>query len=216
MVLETELQRRFGVPRVLAMAGRTGSGSGNGQGTTGQHGRRRRHRRRFERRRVPGATVALTHIDTNATSTVVTDGNGQYRTAPLRIGEYTVTVELPGFKTFVQRGVVLNIGDVRKVDARLQLGDVAEQITVSRPPCRCSAPSTRRSAPSSPTARSRTCRSTAATTCSSRRSRRAPCRRPASASASAARPAARWRSCSTGRTTTTSRSPPGTRARKRW
>ena len=80
---------------------------------------------------IPGATIALTHIDTNATSTVVTDGSGQYRTAPLRIGEYTVTVELPGFKTFVQRGVVLNIGDVRKVDARLQLGDVAEQITVA-------------------------------------------------------------------------------------
>ena len=31
----------------------------------------------------------------------------------------------------MQRGVVLNIGDVRKVDARLQLGDVSEQITVA-------------------------------------------------------------------------------------
>jgi len=80
---------------------------------------------------VPGATIALTHLDTNTTSTVVSDEKGQYRTGPLRIGEYTVTVELPGFKTFVQRGVVLNIGDVRKVDARLQLGDVAEQITVA-------------------------------------------------------------------------------------
>jgi hypothetical protein len=80
---------------------------------------------------IPGATVALAHGDTNATSTVITDERGQYRTAPLRIGEYSVTVELPGFKTFVQRGVVLNIGDVRKVDARLQLGDVSEQITVA-------------------------------------------------------------------------------------
>jgi len=80
---------------------------------------------------VPGATVALTHTDTSTTSAVVTDERGQYRTAPLRIGGYDVTVELPGFKTFVQRGVVLNIGDVRKVDARLQLGDVSEQITVA-------------------------------------------------------------------------------------
>jgi hypothetical protein len=80
---------------------------------------------------VPGATVALTHLDTNNTTTVVSDDKGQYRTAPLRIGEYTVAVELPGFKTFVQRGVVLNIGDIRKVDAHLQLGDVAEQITVA-------------------------------------------------------------------------------------
>jgi hypothetical protein len=80
---------------------------------------------------VPGATVALTHTDTSTTTTVVSDDKGQYRTAPLRIGNYDITVELPGFKTFVQRGVVLNIGDVRKVDAKLQLGDVAEQITVA-------------------------------------------------------------------------------------
>ena len=80
---------------------------------------------------VPGATIALTHTDTSTTTTVVSDEKGQYRTAPLRIGEYTVTVELPGFKTFVQRGVVLNIGDIRKVDAHLQLGDVSEQITVA-------------------------------------------------------------------------------------
>jgi hypothetical protein len=80
---------------------------------------------------VPGATVALTHTDTSTTTTVVSDEKGQYRTAPLRIGSYTITVELPGFKTFVQRGVTLNIGDVRKVDATLQLGDVSEQITVA-------------------------------------------------------------------------------------
>ena len=68
---------------------------------------------------VPGATVALTHTDTSTTTTVVSDDKGQYRTAPLRIGNYDITVELPGFKTFVQRGVVLNIGDVRKVEIRM-------------------------------------------------------------------------------------------------
>src|SRR5689334_11612362 len=73
---------------------------------------------------VPGATVALTHTDTSTTTTVVTDQKGQYRTAPLRTGSYNIAVELPGFKTFVQRGVTLNIGDVRKVDAKLQLGEV--------------------------------------------------------------------------------------------
>ena len=80
---------------------------------------------------VPGATIRLTHRETSATSELVSDERGQYRTAPLRIGEYNLSVELQGFKTFVQRGVVLNIGDVRKVDARLQLGDVSEQITVA-------------------------------------------------------------------------------------
>jgi len=80
---------------------------------------------------VPGATIRLTHRETSATSELVSDERGQYRTAPLRIGDYSLSVELQGFKTFVQRSVVLNIGDVRKVDARLQLGDLSEQITVA-------------------------------------------------------------------------------------
>ena len=53
---------------------------------------------------VPGATVRLTHRETSATSELVSDERGQYRTAPLRIGEYNITVELQGFKTFSQRG----------------------------------------------------------------------------------------------------------------
>src|SRR5512138_985579 len=65
---------------------------------------------------IPGATVTLTQRETNAAITVVTDERGDYRTPPLRPGTYDVTVELPGFKRFTQQAVVLNIGDVRKVD----------------------------------------------------------------------------------------------------
>jgi carboxypeptidase family protein/TonB-dependent receptor-like protein len=83
---------------------------------------------------VPGATVTLTHLATNTSIDVLTDERGQYRTPPVRIGEYAITVELTGFKTFEQRGVVLNIGDVRKVDAMLSVGDLSETITVAAAP----------------------------------------------------------------------------------
>jgi hypothetical protein len=58
---------------------------------------------------VAAATITLTHIATNAVTEVHTDERGFYRTPPLRLGEYTVSVEASGFKRFQQRGVVLSL-----------------------------------------------------------------------------------------------------------
>ena len=71
---------------------------------------------------LPGATVTATHVATNTSVDILTDERGQYRTPPLRIGDYELTVRLDGFRTFVRRGVVLNIGDVRNVDVTLDIG----------------------------------------------------------------------------------------------
>ena len=84
--------------------------------------------------RIPGAAVTLTHLATNTALDVVSDERGQYRTPPLRIGEYEIAVRLDGFRAFVRRGVVLNIGDVRNVDATLDVGSLAETITVDATP----------------------------------------------------------------------------------
>jgi hypothetical protein len=77
-----------------------------------------------------GATVSLKHVATNSTIQVRTDDRGQYRTPPVRLGEYTISIEADGFKRFNQSGVVLNIGDTREVDAVLQVGQVSETINV--------------------------------------------------------------------------------------
>jgi hypothetical protein len=79
---------------------------------------------------LPGATVTVTHLATNAATTVLANERGQYRTPPVRIGTYDVAIELSGFRRFVQRGIVLNIGDVRTVNAVLQIGELAESVTV--------------------------------------------------------------------------------------
>jgi hypothetical protein len=52
---------------------------------------------------ISGACVKLTHVATNAAIEVRTDDRGQYRTPPLRIGEYTIGIEAPGFKRFKWR-----------------------------------------------------------------------------------------------------------------
>lgn len=79
---------------------------------------------------VQSATITLTHLATAAVTQVRTDERGQYRTPPVRIGEYSISIEAPGFKRFNQHGVVLDIGDTRQVDAVLQVGQVSENVNV--------------------------------------------------------------------------------------
>jgi len=79
---------------------------------------------------VSGAAITLTHVTTNGVTEVRTDERGQFRTPPLRIGEYTVRIEAPGFKVFNQRDVVLQIGDVRQLDAVLEIGQITESVNV--------------------------------------------------------------------------------------
>ena len=79
---------------------------------------------------VAGAIVKVTHISTNASVEVRSDERGEYRTPPLRIGEYTISVEAAGFKQFNQRGIILDIGDVRQVDAVLEVGQTTESVNV--------------------------------------------------------------------------------------
>ena len=83
---------------------------------------------------LPGVTVTATHVATNTAVDILTDERGQYRTPPLRIGEYELTVQLDGFRKFVRRGIVLNIGDVRNVDVTLEIGALAETVTVEATP----------------------------------------------------------------------------------
>ncbi len=79
---------------------------------------------------VSGAAVRLTHLATNAVTEIRTDARGEYRTPSLKIGEYIITVEADGFKKSNQRGVVLEIGDVRKLDVVLEVGQTSESVLV--------------------------------------------------------------------------------------
>ncbi len=79
---------------------------------------------------VSDATVTLTHLATDSKVEVRTDEKGDYRTPPLRIGAYSISIAADGFKRFNQRGVVLDIGDVRQVDAVLEVGQVSDSVNV--------------------------------------------------------------------------------------
>ena len=79
---------------------------------------------------VPGAIVVALNIETRRTFTSATSDAGQYLLAQLPLGEYTLTVNAPGFKQAVQEHVLLHVNYHMRQDFALQLGDVSESVTV--------------------------------------------------------------------------------------
>ena len=79
---------------------------------------------------LPGATVTIEHLGTHDIRTVPSNGTGDFVFNLLPIGAYTVKVEMQGFITQTAR-VSLSTGDRARFDAKMQLGQVAENITVT-------------------------------------------------------------------------------------
>jgi hypothetical protein len=80
---------------------------------------------------VPNAKVTATLGERGATRTVATDTQGGYVLPSLPIGSYSVRVEVPGFKTFVQSGVELSANENARVDAVMEIGNATESISVT-------------------------------------------------------------------------------------
>src|SRR5262245_5414023 len=58
---------------------------------------------------LPGAEVTATQIETGVVRAAVTDETGTYLLPNLPIGPYRLEGMLPGFKTHVQSGIVLQV-----------------------------------------------------------------------------------------------------------
>jgi hypothetical protein len=81
---------------------------------------------------LPGVTVeAASPALIERVRSVITDSTGQYRIVDLRSGTYSVTFTLPGFSTFRREGVELSGAFNATIDAQMQVGALAETVTVS-------------------------------------------------------------------------------------
>ena len=79
---------------------------------------------------VPGATVNATNIATNISTATTTNQEGTYTFTALPPGEYTVAVELTGFKRNLQTGIILQIAETSRLDIPLEVGAVTEEVSV--------------------------------------------------------------------------------------
>lgn len=79
---------------------------------------------------VPGATVTLTNEGTNEEHKQVTDSAGDYRFSGILAGSYRVAVEMSGFKSHIVKNITLNVSEIKRADATLEVGDVTTSVTV--------------------------------------------------------------------------------------
>lgn len=84
---------------------------------------------------VPSATVTARNVDTGHKRTVVSGDDGNYRIEFLPVGNYVIEVTATtGFKKAYRDGIVLRVNDILRLDFALEVGTVAEVVTVTTAP----------------------------------------------------------------------------------
>ncbi|MGC8759160.1 MAG: TonB-dependent receptor domain-containing protein [Bryobacteraceae bacterium] len=80
---------------------------------------------------VPGVTVEIRNLATNALITTQTNESGIYVAPFIPPGRYTVSASREGFKRAVREDVEVRVGDRLRIDFQLELGGVTERVVVS-------------------------------------------------------------------------------------
>src|SRR5207244_1293050 len=80
---------------------------------------------------MPNILVTVRSLDTNATRSAQTTDVGYYVFPELPIGNYEVSAEATGFKRHVQSPLKLLVDLTLRVDIRLEVGEMKEQVTVT-------------------------------------------------------------------------------------
>jgi len=83
---------------------------------------------------VPNATITITNLATGQVRKLASNEVGQYVATALPIGNYDVKAQATGFTLADTNGVVLNVGDRRRVDFSLKVGGGQQTITVEAAP----------------------------------------------------------------------------------
>jgi hypothetical protein len=79
---------------------------------------------------VTSAMVTVTNVDTGVAKSAPVTQAGQYTVPFLTPGVYSVSVEASGFKKTTKTGLRLRVADQLVIDMKLEVGAIAEQVTV--------------------------------------------------------------------------------------
>src|SRR5881397_2160221 len=79
---------------------------------------------------LPGVEVKATQTATGLERSVLTNETGSYILPNLHVGPYKLEASLPGFRTFVQTGIVLQVNGNPEINIVLEVGQVSETVEV--------------------------------------------------------------------------------------
>ncbi|HWB96913.1 MAG TPA: carboxypeptidase regulatory-like domain-containing protein, partial [Bryobacteraceae bacterium] len=80
---------------------------------------------------VPQATVSVVNQATNLERHTLTSASGDFELPLLPItGKYTLTISKTGFQTEQIPGIVLQVDQVARIDAKLNVGSISQKVTV--------------------------------------------------------------------------------------
>ena len=76
------------------------------------------------------SVVKLSNVETGVKLSSVTNDSGDYQFFNVKIGQYTVSAEAPGFKTATAKAFGVTVNARQRVDLQLEVGELSETIDV--------------------------------------------------------------------------------------
>src|SRR5687767_11312512 len=79
---------------------------------------------------LPGVELTATQTETGILRTTISNETGSYVFSNLPTGPYRLEASLPGFRTYVQTGIVLQVNANPVINVILEVGQISEQVEV--------------------------------------------------------------------------------------
>jgi hypothetical protein len=80
---------------------------------------------------IPGATITLTNVSTNAERSTTTTDSGDYTLASVPPGVYNLRMEHTGFATATSTNIEVQVQQTVRLDTTLKVGQISESVEVS-------------------------------------------------------------------------------------
>jgi hypothetical protein len=80
---------------------------------------------------VVGAQIHAFNVETGLTRPAVSSADGSYSLGNLPVGSYRLEVSAPGFKTYLQEGIILQVNTNPVINVQLEVGQVSQEVQVT-------------------------------------------------------------------------------------
>ena len=80
---------------------------------------------------IANASIQVRNAETAAVYEAASSTTGNYTLAQLPTGTYEISANVPGFKNYVRRGIVVEVAQILRIDISLEVGASSEFVTVT-------------------------------------------------------------------------------------